>query len=220
MSTSNKKPHLLLDVDGVLNVLAGIPDEDVESRGYQRAYMEAERLPGGNGNRVRYHGWRTPEQREDNSRVWSDFRDGSLEVMPPTQIFVITWRDDLPAMMEKLSEKFSLTWATTWEESANTYLSPLFGLLDDLPFISFEDMRPGLYQSIYAKTPHIVEWAAGEPFLWLDDQVGRSDQEAIEGLWDRLNPGVPCQQVAQRIPRDVGITWDTVDLALEWAERI
>lgn len=229
MTYLTTKPHLLLDVDGVLNVLAGIPDEKLSERGMERAYMEATCLPGGNGNRVEHHGWRSPEQREAHKRRWDDYRNLTDEEyaekhgennIPESQIFVITWSSDLPAMVEQLSEKFSLTWATTWEGAANKYLSPLMGLPTDLPYISFEDLRPKLSSNLYAKTPSVIEWSAGEPFLWLDDQVGRADQEAIEEMWERLNPGVPCKQVAQYIDRRVGITWNTVKLALAWAEGI
>lgn len=228
MTSLTTKPHLLLDVDGVLNVLAGIPDEELSERGMERAYMEATHRPGGNGNRVEYHGWRSREQCEAHRERWKDYRNLTDEEyaekhgdeIPESQIFVITWRKDLPAMVEQLSEKFSLAWATTWEEAANEYLSPLMGLPTDLPYISFENMRPDLHTRLYAKTPSVIEWCAGEPFLWLDDQVGRADQEAIEEMWERLNPGVPCKQVAQYIDRRVGITWNTVKLAMAWAEGI
>jgi hypothetical protein len=70
-------------------------------------------------------------------------------------------------------------WATTWQEDANTELAPLLGL-PHLPVVTWpkptraqdsEDRWLGLCW----KTRTLVEWAAGRPFAWVDDEITGAD---------------------------------------------
>ena len=75
-----------------------------------------------------------------------------------------------------------LVWATTWMGEANDVLCPLLGL-PTLPVITWpdedEDEGDG---RVHWKTRGLVSWAAGRPFVWLDDEVTDVDRR-----WVRQN---------------------------------
>ncbi|MFJ9076234.1 HAD domain-containing protein [Streptomyces sp. NPDC102278] len=75
-----------------------------------------------------------------------------------------------------------LVWATTWMGDANEYVAPRIGL-PVLPVVAWsdpveederadEDERAGLHW----KTRALVGWAAGRPFLWVDDEITPADR--------------------------------------------
>ncbi|GHF97816.1 MULTISPECIES: HAD domain-containing protein [Amycolatopsis] len=65
-----------------------------------------------------------------------------------------------------------LVWATTWAHDANECIAPLLGL-PPLPVLDCPDEGlPGLHW----KTAPIVEWAAGRPFAWIDDETTDADR--------------------------------------------
>ncbi|MET7287722.1 HAD domain-containing protein [Streptomyces sp. NPDC005573] len=67
-----------------------------------------------------------------------------------------------------------LVWATTWMEDANDCLAPWLGL-PPLPVVQWpdEDEPPGL---LHWKTRPLVAWAAGRPFIWVDDEITEADR--------------------------------------------
>ncbi|MFF5650097.1 hypothetical protein ACFY8N_16895 [Streptomyces collinus] len=78
-----------------------------------------------------------------------------------------------------------LVWATTWMEEANEVVSPLVGL-PRLPVLEWPDpcADKGPH-GLHWKTGHIVEWAGGRPFIWVDDEIG-----AMDHLWvEASHPG-------------------------------
>jgi hypothetical protein len=72
-----------------------------------------------------------------------------------------------------------LVWATTWMSEANDALAPRLGL-PGLPVVDWpepsdvdeQDERAGLHW----KTRTLVDWAAGRPFAWVDDEITRADR--------------------------------------------
>ncbi|MFE9792507.1 hypothetical protein ACFYRL_12270 [Streptomyces goshikiensis] len=63
----------------------------------------------------------------------------------------------------------ALVWATTWTDDANDSVAPRLGL-PALPVVHWPDSdelypHPGLHW----KTPSLITWAAGRPFVWLDE---------------------------------------------------
>ncbi|MFJ9695239.1 HAD domain-containing protein [Kitasatospora sp. NPDC101183] len=92
-----------------------------------------------------------------------------------------------------------LVWATTWEEEANDRLAPWLGL-PPLPFVEWPpedayegedgDDPPGLHW----KTRPLVAWAAGRPFVWVDDEITAVDRRWVAAhspartLLHRVNP--------------------------------
>ncbi|AQS69549.1 HAD domain-containing protein [Streptomyces pactum] len=78
-----------------------------------------------------------------------------------------------------------LVWATTWMEEANDVVAPRIGL-PRLPVLEWPDADAGgTPRGLHWKTRPMVEWAAGRPFIWVDDEIGDMDR-----LWvDAGHPG-------------------------------
>ena len=119
-------------------------------------------------------------------------------------------------MRPELGEKLirlpcRLVWATGWRDRANTELAPYIGL-PQLPFIDWrqyslafepEDDRLGLCW----KTRAVVQWAAGRPFAWVDDEITDADLE-----WVAANHHAPA--LVHPIAEHVGLTdadFETLD---------
>lgn len=73
-----------------------------------------------------------------------------------------------------------LVWATTWMTDANDSVSPRLGL-PDLPVVIWpdttdDDERSGLHW----KTRALVDWAAGRPFIWVDDELTEVDRAWVK----------------------------------------
>ncbi|MFI6205137.1 hypothetical protein ACIBAI_01885 [Streptomyces sp. NPDC051041] len=69
-----------------------------------------------------------------------------------------------------------LVWASTWGEDANVTVAPLIGL-PRLPVVPWPDGRTGaLPRGLHWKTPHLVAWADGRPFIWVDDEISDMDR--------------------------------------------
>ncbi|WP_280726299.1 HAD domain-containing protein [Kitasatospora sp. MAA4] len=72
-----------------------------------------------------------------------------------------------------------LVWATAWMEDANAYVAPRLGL-PELAVVSWPepsdeeewDWRHG----VHWKTRALVAWAAGRPFVWVDDEITDADR--------------------------------------------
>ncbi|MFF1817333.1 HAD domain-containing protein [Kribbella sp. NPDC058245] len=92
-----------------------------------------------------------------------------------------------PALGPRLSALgCALVWATTWTTGANDHLSPRLGL-PDLPVVDWPDPSDDDPIGIHWKTPTLVAWAAGRPFIWLDDEVTDRDRS-----WVRANHAAPA----------------------------
>ncbi|MFI5732360.1 HAD domain-containing protein [Kribbella sp. NPDC051587] len=79
-----------------------------------------------------------------------------------------------------------LVWATTWMTDANEHISPRLGL-PDLPVVDWPDPSDDDPTGIHWKTSTLVAWAAGRPFIWLDDEVTDGDRS-----WVRANHPTPA----------------------------
>ncbi|NEB75282.1 hypothetical protein G3I40_08565 [Streptomyces sp. SID14478] len=66
---------------------------------------------------------------------------------------------------------YELAWATTWMHEANELIAPAIGLPGDLPVIEWPELFATDPDGLYWKTRALVEWAAGRPFVWVDDMV-------------------------------------------------
>jgi hypothetical protein len=88
-----------------------------------------------------------------------------------------------------------LVWATTWMSDANEQVAPRLGR-PELPVVDFpdDDDEPG--HGLHGKTPFLIRWAAGRPFVWLDDEITDADRRWVlthhEGraLLHRVDPAV------------------------------
>ncbi|WP_093797100.1 hypothetical protein [Streptomyces sp. Wb2n-11] len=72
-----------------------------------------------------------------------------------------------------------MAWATTWMADANECVAPRIGPLRLAVVVwpepsdtDDQDERNGLHR----KTRALVEWAAGRPFVWVDDEVTDTDR--------------------------------------------
>ncbi|MFD8078981.1 hypothetical protein ACFV3E_40780 [Streptomyces sp. NPDC059718] len=118
-----------------------------------------------------------------------------------------------PALM---ALPFQLIWATTWEGEANDWIGWRIGLPRDvdLPFIAFGSQdQPPRPDGTYIKTWPIVEYAAGRPFAWIDDQIGEADHEYVAE-----HHGGPA--LLHEIDPDTGLTDADFRALAEWAESL
>ncbi|MEU9734145.1 HAD domain-containing protein [Streptomyces sp. NPDC048002] len=74
-----------------------------------------------------------------------------------------------------LALPYDLAWATVWMHEANEMIAPAIGLPGDLPVIEFTDMFEPDPEGLFWKTRQIVAWAAGRPFVWVDDMITDRD---------------------------------------------
>jgi HAD domain in Swiss Army Knife RNA repair proteins len=73
---------------------------------------------------------------------------------------------DHGAWLLRLTDRFDLVWATTWEEFANDLIAPRIGI-SPLPMIAFPGERVG---STW-KLPAVSEYVGDRPFAWLEDDL-------------------------------------------------
>ena len=79
----------------------------------------------------------------------------------------------------------TLVWATTWLEDANTEIAPRLGL-PDLPVVMWPEPteaqeREDQWFGLCWKTRTVVDWAAGRPFAWVDDEITDADRDWASG---------------------------------------
>lgn len=90
-----------------------------------------------------------------------------------------------------------LVWATTWMDDANRYVGPILGLppLGVMNWPDADDPADARHRWHW-KTRALVNRAAGQPFIWIDDEIGEFDQEWVAGqhgaraLLHRVDPRV------------------------------
>ncbi|MFJ6391554.1 HAD domain-containing protein [Streptomyces sp. NPDC091972] len=105
----------------------------------------------------------------------------------------------------------ALVWATTWGEDADTVLAPWLGL-PRLPCVEWPDPageddeeRTGLHW----KTRPLVAWAAGRPFVWVDDEITDADRAWVAAQH-------PERALLHRVEHQVGIGDGDFAVIEEW----
>ncbi|MFI6249014.1 hypothetical protein [Streptomyces sp. NPDC051016] len=177
------KPLLLLDVDGPLNPFAAPPHR--RPAGYRTFRMKPDTW-------VAQHVG-VPEQHVKPLRVWLNPAHGpALQALP-----------------------FDLVWATTWEHDANEWIGWRIGLPRELnlPVIEFGSQFVVRSDGTYIKTHAIVEYVAGRPFAWVDDQHGDIDRWYVE----KHHPG---PALLHWVDPAKGLTDDDFAALADWAARI
>lgn len=71
-----------------------------------------------------------------------------------------------------------LVWATTWAADANDVIGPRIGL-PELPVAIWPDLDDDPADGLHWKTRTLVDWAAGRPFVWVDDEVTDADRRWV-----------------------------------------
>ncbi|MEV6978734.1 hypothetical protein [Kitasatospora sp. NPDC093806] len=118
----------------------------------------------------------------------------TYRTMPPWAAGPVEVRLD-PAHGARLRAlPYRLVWATTWQADANRWIGPVLGL-PELPYVPVPrpvEWRP---DDTCPKTWPIVEWVAGRPFAWVDDDLGPADRAYVAAHHDgpallhRVHPG-------------------------------
>ncbi|MFF0780664.1 MULTISPECIES: HAD domain-containing protein [unclassified Streptomyces] len=100
-----------------------------------------------------------------------------------------------------------LVWATTWMDDANACLAPWLGL-PALPVVRWpdEDEPPGL---LHWKTRPLVAWAAGRPFVWIDDELTEADRS-----WVAVHHRAPA--LLHRVDHRYGLTGADFGAVADW----
>lgn len=75
-----------------------------------------------------------------------------------------------------------VVWATTWMDEANECIAPLLGL-QQLAVVIWPEPSDvdelDEHDGLHWKTRALVEWAAGRPFVWVDDEVTDTDRSWV-----------------------------------------
>jgi hypothetical protein len=107
-----------------------------------------------------------------------------------------------------LELRCQLVWATTWMADANDVVSPRIGL-PELPVVDWPDEDDEPQHGLHWKTAFLTRWAAGRPFVWLDDKVTDADRRWVKAH----HPG---RALLHRIDPYVGLTDADFSLIRGW----
>lgn len=115
--------------------------------------------------------------------------------------------------LKRLADLYELVWCTTWEHAANTDIGPKIGL-PPLPVIDFQQLLPDQppIPGLFWKTAPVIEYAAGRPFAWIDDDIGALDTDHV-----RKHHSGPA--LMRRIDPFTGLTEKDFTILREWAEE-
>ena len=91
-----------------------------------------------------------------------------------------------------------LVWATSWMGEANEVVAPRLGL-PDLPVVEWPGTDDQLAHGLHWKTMFLTTWAAGHPFLWIDDELTDADRR-----WVATHH--PASALLHRVDPYVGLT--------------
>ena len=109
-----------------------------------------------------------------------------------------------------------LVWATAWEDDANAEIAPRIGLPQLLvvnwPDSSDEREREDEWFGLHWKTRHLVRWAAGRPFIWVDDEITDADH-----AWVSTNH--PSPALLHRVESSRGLTNEDFTILSRWLRR-
>ncbi|MFF9015490.1 HAD domain-containing protein [Streptomyces sp. NPDC014870] len=149
-----------------------------------------------------------PERRPDGYTTHRMRPDGWFDAKP-----LRVWLN--PAHGEELltlSEAYELVWATTWKGEANAWIGPRLGL-PELPYIDWPQMHGKAPRGTFWKTQYILEYAAGRPFAWVDDDITAYDREYV----DRNHLAAA---LLLRVDPRLGLLRPDFDALAEWAAAV
>jgi HAD domain in Swiss Army Knife RNA repair proteins len=103
-----------------------------------------------------------------------------------------------------------LIWATTWMTDANDDVAPRLGL-PQLPILDPSDdaEQEQPIRGLHWKTIAMVAWAAGRPFIWVDDEISDVDR-----AW--VTAHHPGRALLHRVDPRVGLTDQDFDAIDQW----
>ncbi|MFD7861082.1 hypothetical protein [Streptomyces sp. NPDC059783] len=115
--------------------------------------------------------------------------------------------------LRALGSRYELVWATTWKGEANEWIGPRLGL-PELPFIDWPEMHGSAPAGTYWKTRYVVEYAAGRPFAWVDDEITDHDR-----AWVTEHGGGVAALLRWTDPR-VGLERSDFEALAAWADGL
>ncbi|WP_432417605.1 HAD domain-containing protein [Actinoplanes solisilvae] len=104
-----------------------------------------------------------------------------------------------------------LVWATTWMDEANEVVAPLLGL-PELPVVRWPDDDDVPIRGMHWKTAPLTRWARGQPFVWLDDEIGDMDRLWVAGEH-------PAPALLHKVDPYLGLTEDDLETVRRWVLR-
>ncbi|MFJ8886088.1 HAD domain-containing protein [Streptomyces sp. NPDC102402] len=107
-----------------------------------------------------------------------------------------------------LAARYELVWATTWKDEANEWVGPRIGL-PSLPYIDWPAMHALRPDGTYWKTRHVVDYADGRPFAWVDDEISDLDRAWVAAH----HPG---RSLLLRVDPWVGLVREDFETLAQW----
>ncbi|GAA2604452.1 HAD domain-containing protein [Dactylosporangium fulvum] len=104
-----------------------------------------------------------------------------------------------------------LVWASTWMAEANEVISPRLGL-PVLPFVDWPDPDEQPERGLHWKTAFLTRWAAGRPFVWLDDETTDADRRWVAARH-------PWPALLHRVDPYMGLTDADFSAVRQWLGR-
>lgn len=111
-----------------------------------------------------------------------------------------------------LAEWYELVWATTWKGEANAWIGPQLGL-PELTYIDWPQMHGKAPRGTFWKTQYILQYAAGRPFAWIDDDITALDREWVDQRH-------LAAALLLRIDERIGLTRPDFDALTDWAAAL
>lgn len=106
-----------------------------------------------------------------------------------------------------------LVWATAWGQDANDVVAPILAL-GSLPVVDFDaDDDLAVPGGLHWKTASLVRYAAGGPFVWLDDEIRDVDRQWVEAA----HPG---PALLHKVSPTSGLTEDDLAVVKAWVQEI
>lgn len=125
--------------------------------------------------------------------------------------------------LNELSKKFTLIWATTWEDEANEFIAPLLGT-KNWPVINWpKDAHTygslGTHRGSW-KTKHILTWlntyAPQTPWAWVDDEINRVDRKYVKEYYGEN----PVAHKLIRVEEHIGLNTNHFDMLKKFADEL
>lgn len=105
-----------------------------------------------------------------------------------------------------------LIWATTWMTEANEVIAPRLGL-PGLPIVDWPDDDQQPHPGLHWKTAHLTHWAAGRPFIWVDDETTDRDRH-----WVSTHHAGPA--LLHTVDPHLGLTETDYSVITRWLDAV
>ncbi|WP_285104005.1 HAD domain-containing protein [Promicromonospora sp. MEB111] len=106
-----------------------------------------------------------------------------------------------------------LVWATAWGQDANDVVAPILAL-GRLPVVDFDqDDDVPVPGGLHWKAAALVRFAAGRPFVWLDDEIRDLDVQWVEAA----HPG---PALLHHVSPTLGLTEDDAAAVEAWVREV